>query len=257
MRRIVTAIVLIPFVSYVVLWGPQWLCLLVIAVVGLLCYHEYTGIIANYGIRPLDPVGYGAGLVVLLVQQQEMLTVTLLAVLALALAARAYDLAKGLLSAAALLLGVLYIFGAWRAGFALFAAGREWLFFVLVLNWIGDTLAFVVGKAAGRHKLATRISPAKSWEGAITSLVSSIVFGMFYLGWFVPSITLGPRIVLSAAANIAGQIGDLAESAMKRGAGVKDSGTLLPGHGGWLDRLDSALFAMPVVYLFLMFPWWN
>ena len=122
------------------------------------------------------------------------------------------------------------------------------LLFALVLNWIGDVAALYVGKAFGRHKLAPRISPAKTWEGSVASFAASLLFGFFYLTRLVPSVTPLQSIALAAVGNVAGQIGDLAESAMKRGAGVKDSGTMLPGHGGWLDRVDSSMFALPVVY---------
>jgi phosphatidate cytidylyltransferase len=95
--------------------------------------------------------------------------------------------------------------------------------------------------------MAPSVSPGKSWEGAAGSLAAAILFGIVYLGWALPELSLAARIGLAIAANAAGQLGDLAESAIKRGAGVKDSGTMLPGHGGWLDRLDSTLFSMPVV----------
>jgi phosphatidate cytidylyltransferase len=255
MKRIITALVLIPLVSYVALWGPQWLCLAVVAAVALLCYHEYAGIVAAHGIERPGPIGYAAGLLVLLVEQQQMLLVTLLALLALAFAVHGKDLAKALPRAAALVLGVLYIFGAWRCAIALRIVSPYWLFFVLAVNWVGDSVAYYVGGAIGRHKLAPKLSPAKSWEGTIASVLTSVVFGVFYLGWLLPSVSLVERIVFSAAGNVAGQFGDLSESALKRGAGVKDSGTLLPGHGGWLDRVDSTLFALPVVYLLLSFPW--
>ena len=96
--------------------------------------------------------------------------------------------------------------------------------------------------------MAPRISPAKSWEGAAASLIASSVFAALYLPRLIPAVTLVPAVALGIAGNVAGQIGDLAESALKRGAGVKDSGNMLPGHGGWLDRVDSVLFAMPVIY---------
>ena len=129
------------------------------------------------------------------------------------------------------------------------------MLFALAINWLGDTFAFYAGSAFGKHKMAPRVSPAKSWEGAAASLVSGIVFGSAFIQYKFPAVGLGRAIVLCAAANIAGQMGDLAESAFKRGAGVKDSGNLLPGHGGWLDRVDSSLFAVPVVYWLLSQQW--
>jgi phosphatidate cytidylyltransferase len=105
-----------------------------------------------------------------------------------------------------------------------------------------------VGRAIGKHKLAPSVSPGKSWEGAVASVFGSILFGVLYVGHFVPQIPIWQVALIAGVANVAGQFGDLAESALKRGAGLKDSGTLLPGHGGFLDRLDSSLFALPVVY---------
>jgi len=97
--------------------------------------------------------------------------------------------------------------------------------------------------------MAPRVSPGKSWEGAAASLIAAAGFGVWLLRWSIPEVSLGMAAFLAVAGNAAGQMGDLAESALKRGAGVKDSGTLLPGHGGWLDRLDSSLFSMPAVHI--------
>ncbi len=120
-----------------------------------------------------------------------------------------------------------------------------------MLNWVGDIGAYYVGRPFGKHKLAPRVSPKKSWEGSTASVVTSVLVGTLYLQRFIPGVPLWHAIALTIAANIAGQFGDLAESAMKRGAGVKDSGAILPGHGGFLDRVDSTLFALPVVYAYL------
>lgn len=248
MKRIFTALVLIPLVSYVALWGPLWLCVAVIALVALLCYHEYAAIVAAHGISRPGYVGYVAGLLVLLVERQEVLALTLLALLALSLALRAGDLARALPGAAALFFGVVYIFGAWRCAIGLRIASPFWLFFALVLSWAGDSAAYYVGRSFGRHKLSPRLSPAKSWEGSAASLLASLVVGVLYLGWLLPAVSVGGRVAVSALGNLAGQLGDLSESAIKRGADLKDSGNLLPGHGGWLDRVDSTLFAMPVIY---------
>jgi phosphatidate cytidylyltransferase len=252
MKRALTAVVLAPFFVYVVLWAPLLVFLAVLTAVALLCFHEYSGIVSRYGIDRPGPVGYAAGLVLLLdtwlVPQDASLALALITLAALALGLARNDLAKGLPRAAALLLGVLYTFGLWRWAIPLRALNPHWLLFALALNWIGDVAALYAGKAFGRHKLAPRISPGKTWEGAIASFAASLVFGFFYLTRLIPSVSPIQSIALAAAGNLAGQIGDLAESAMKRGAGVKDSGAMLPGHGGWLDRVDSSLFALPVIY---------
>ena len=252
MKRIATAAALIPLVSYVTLWGPQWLFLVVPAAVALLCFREYSGIVAAHKIERPGPVGYAAGLLVLLLPRHEPLLVILLTLVALALMVGSADLARGLPGAAALMLGVLYVFGCWRAGVELRAINPYWLFFALSLNWVGDTAAYFAGRAIGRHKLAPRLSPAKSWEGSIASVAASLAFGYFYLDWLIPGVPPIERLAISLAGNIAGQLGDLVESLMKRGAGIKDSGNLLPGHGGWLDRVDSTLFSMPVIYALLL-----
>ncbi len=124
-----------------------------------------------------------------------------------------------------------------------------------MLNWIGDIGAYYVGRSIGRHKLARIVSPGKSWEGAAASLLASMIFGLTFLHWAIPAVPIAEALALTAVANVAGQFGDLCESALKRGAGVKDSGTLLPGHGGWLDRVDSTLFTLPVVYLYVAARW--
>ena len=248
MKRIATAAVLIPAVAYVALWGPQWLFLLVVSVAALLSFREYCSIVAAHKIDAPGPAAYAAGLLVLLLPKGEILLVTLIALLALGLMLRSAEMARGLPGAAAFLLGIVYIFGAWRCAVPLRAVSPYWLFFALALSWVGDTAAFVAGRALGKHKLAPRLSPAKSWEGSTASLAASLVFAFFYLGWLIPEVTPVARLWIAAAGNVAGQVGDLAESLMKRGAGLKDSGNLLPGHGGWLDRVDSTLFALPVIY---------
>jgi phosphatidate cytidylyltransferase len=253
MKRLLTAAVLIPSVLYVVYLGPVWLLLGVTALVALICYSEYSGIAAGYGVAKPGPVGYAAGLLVLAMKPQDgYLILTLVAVAALSLVLRLEDLRQALPQAAFLLFGILYIFGTWKFAILLRAASAHWLAFALILNWVGDGFAYYVGKSMGRHPLATRISPNKTWEGSIASLVGSVLFGVLYLN---RTLAVAPleAVLLSAVANIAGQAGDLAESALKRGAGVKDSSTLLPGHGGLLDRVDSTLFALPVVYLKLYF----
>jgi phosphatidate cytidylyltransferase len=256
MKRVLTALVLFPLVTYVVLWSPPWALLAVTAVVALLCFYEYSGIAAAYQPGRPTPLGYLAGLLILVLPgdgyiQGALLTVIALALIALSLALRADDLRAGIARAAFLLLGVVYVFGSWRYAPLLAARNRYWLLYALVVNWIGDIGAYYVGRAAGRHKLAPIVSPGKSWEGAAASLTASLIFGVFFLHWAIPAVPPAMALALTTVANVAGQFGDLCESALKRGAGVKDSGTLLPGHGGWLDRVDSTLFTLPVVYLYV------
>ena len=251
MKRILTALVLLPLVLYVVLWGPLWSFFAVLTAVALICYHEYAGIAADYGFGSLGPVGYAAGLWVLLTGQESLLILTLLALSVLSLSLRLDDLTKSLPRTALMLLGVVYIFGCWRYAVLLREDSPYWLMFALALSWVGDIAAYYVGRSLGRHPLAPRISPKKSWEGSAASIAASMLFGWLFLRGTLPQVPAWHAIPLAAVANAAGQLGDLVESAIKRGAGVKDSGTILPGHGGFLDRVDSTLFALPVVYLYL------
>lgn len=255
MKRILTAAVLIPIVVYVVLWANFWVFLGVLVAAAFLCYREYNDIAAAYGFGAPGPVGYGAGLLLLVWWNETRLETWLLmvgmAVVFLAMAMRADDLAKVLPRAALLVAGIVYIFGCWKCATPLRILNPHWLMYALLVNWVGDTGAYFVGRLFGRHKMAPRVSPKKSWEGAAASVVTSVLIAGWYLLRFVPGVTMVQVIALTAAANAAGQLGDLAESAMKRGAAIKDSGAILPGHGGFLDRVDSTLFALPVIYGYL------
>jgi len=248
MKRVVTALVLIPTFVYIILWAPYWAFLAAVVGVSTLCFREFADLAALHGLAKPRIFGYIAGILILLLPWKDVAVVLLLAMIAMSLALRLPDLTKALPSAAALLLGILYTFGSLRCAIDLRSIDPYWLFFALSLNWVGDIAALYVGKLIGRHKLAPEVSPAKTWEGSAGSVAASMIYAALYFPRLLPRVPLAEALALTAVANIAGQLGDLVESAMKRGAGVKDSGTLLPGHGGWLDRVDSGLFALPVVY---------
>jgi phosphatidate cytidylyltransferase len=129
--------------------------------------------------------------------------------------------------------------------------GPRLLLFALVIIWVGDTAAYFLGRAIGKHQLAPHISPKKTWEGAIGSMLGSLLVAYVFRFW-IP-IRLPHLFAMAAAGNLAGQLGDLLESACKRSAGVKDSGGLLPGHGGVLDRIDALILCIPVIWYYLVF----
>ena len=251
MTRIITALVLLPLVVWIVLAGPQWSLLALMAAVGLIAFHEFDTIAAAQGVSRSGLAGLAAGLVLLLAPEPVWVAIVVLALALMTLEFRQTDLAKSMTSAATALLGVVYIFGAWRCAIALRAVNPHWLMIALLVSWAGDTAALYVGRAFGRHKLAPRVSPSKTWEGSIGSVVGGVLAAGVYAHFLIPSAALWVVLAVAGAGNIAGQVGDLCESAFKRGAGVKDSGTTLPGHGGWLDRIDSSLFSIPVVYALL------
>jgi len=131
--------------------------------------------------------------------------------------------------------------------------GMIWIFLLLAIIFAGDICAFYVGSYLGRHKLSPAISPGKTIEGAVGGLAANLLAGAIGKYFFFPDLAWVPALLFFAVAGIAGQAGDLFESEMKRSSQIKDSGGLLPGHGGFLDRIDALLFAAPVAYLFIMF----
>lgn len=146
-------------------------------------------------------------------------------------------------------LGVLYVSFLFSYLLRLEAlpAGRNYTLLAFVLTWVSDSLAFLVGSRWGRRKLAPRLSPRKTWEGAAAGVAGSTLVLLAVHTWF--GLSAGMAIALGIVAGVAAEAGDLAESALKRFAQVKDSGTILPGHGGILDRFDALLLVAPVVYV--------
>ena len=153
------------------------------------------------------------------------------------------------------LLGVLYVallgghLIAVRTGFPMPISAKLLSLFLLVLMG-SDIATYYTGRSIGRHKLAPSISPGKTWEGAIGGIIASLGAAVLAHYWFFPELRLTAALPLAAVMNVLGLLGDLTESALKRGAGAKDAAKILPGHGGLLDRLDSLLFNAPVIYYF-------
>jgi phosphatidate cytidylyltransferase len=155
--------------------------------------------------------------------------------------------------AANTLLAVMYV--GWLLGFGILLhhtspLGDELVLFVVGVTWVGETAAYLVGSTLGRHKLAPIVSPRKTVEGALAQVVASMLTGAALAGWLLPACGPGVGVGAGALLGVVGQFGDLAESAVKRSAGTKDTGGLIPGHGGVLDRIDSLLFNFPAFYYF-------
>jgi phosphatidate cytidylyltransferase len=129
--------------------------------------------------------------------------------------------------------------------------GREWLLFLMITVWAGDIIALFTGTLFGRHKLYPKISPNKTYEGFLGAIVGSVIIGFLYASFFLPYFNKGACILVAVGIGTLGQLGDFTESMLKRSAQVKDSGSLFPGHGGVLDRIDSFLFAAPFLYYLL------
>lgn len=279
-RRLWVAAVGLPVVI-VCLWFGGWALGVLVTVGGVLGMHEFCAISSCRGARPFSVVASVAvaALILATTARPQIDTLVfggfwLLLGLALILSGAAVWLRPhttaehGAVSST--LFGVMYVglplalipvLHALPAQLGVVSADTplELASFVvlpLAVMWVGDSTAYFVGSAIGKTRLAPAVSPKKSVEGAVAGLVGSIAAAavVAYLGpahWPTSSISIGTSLWMGALIGAAGQVGDLVESALKREAGVKDSGTLLPGHGGVLDRLDALLFAMPATWLAL------
>jgi phosphatidate cytidylyltransferase len=273
MKRILTAAVLIPLVLLLIFEAKPWLLILVVALVAELALWEYLTLADATGAKtPRVAVMIAVGLLFACIFQRPDYLGTLVSALVLGLfvlcALRA-PVQRVLPDAAYSVFGMLYV-GMPLTTLPLLSEqenGPSLLLFLFLVVWAGDTAALYVGRAFGRRKLAPAISPGKTWEGSIASVAGSVVIGWLLVllagslsrGNFgkLSSLLSFPGatvrwLVLAVVLNVAAQVGDLVESAIKRGAGVKDSGTLLPGHGGMLDRIDALLLAAPALWYALL-----
>jgi phosphatidate cytidylyltransferase len=292
MKRVLTALVLIPLVLLAVFRAPDWLFTLLVGVVAVLATIEYLQIAAKYGYKLYRVVTVGAVAVlfaamayveVFFTYQHSHLwfanaffAVGFLGIIVLFgtslflfLGMRNEDL-KSVLPGAALSLFAIPYIGASMLCVAVIRdlmAGWFFLLFTFFAVWVGDTAAYYVGRSFGKTKFAPRVSPKKTWEGAVASVVGAILVALLFtkfarsMGLAVwtnqPNANFYPPplwvpAVMALVINVAAQLGDLFESLIKRGADVKDSGTMLPGHGGILDRIDALLFAAPVALVMIL-----
>ena len=290
LKRIATAVVLIPIVLALILRAPVPVLAVVAGAVALLTIHEFLKLTEFYGVQPMVWPTHvfaclffvllaisGGGDTPLLSTGKFLVvlgfTAAIVPFVFLTRAMRNEDLRSGYPAAAASVFAFTYI--ALPMGMLVqlrqMWAGAFYVLYLLLVVWAGDIFAYFVGKAIGRHLMSPRISPKKTWEGAVASVVASVAVGwlLFYYAMPISSALLragliqrrdglfgleqpamGPIILLTIILNLAAQLGDLVESLIKRGAGVKDSGAILPGHGGMLDRIDALLFAAPVLWYY-------
>jgi phosphatidate cytidylyltransferase len=266
MKRVLTALVLIPLVLVIVFLGPNWLILLVTAVVAALAAWEFLTMAEHGGPRP-PRIAVVAAIVLLFAGNFNYpdLTADIFVLLCLAMliyCAFASAIESVMADAALSIFALVY------TGLTLLTVpalreqpnGASLVTFLLCIVWAGDIVALYVGRTLGRRKLAPRLSPNKTWEGAAGSVAGSLLAagGLLGLAHLLATHSSVARLsfpdetwyylLLAVVVNAAAQVGDLAESALKRSVGVKDSGTLLPGHGGILDRIDALLLAAPVLW---------
>lgn len=273
MKRILTAIVLILAVFALIFFGQLWMMTLFAAIVAELAAYEYLKLAAvgaeSHGVSlriPLWWMALGTALAFVVTLPNFPVDAQLPVLSALTLALFAWngfrapliqvlpDTAQGLFGLIWIAYPLTLIPLLWKQ-----EDGPALVVFLMVCVWAGDIAALYIGRAFGRHKLAPRLSPGKTWEGSVASILGSMAAaGLVILigdrltsrGNLLLHITepVWQTLLLAAILNIAAQLGDLLESAVKRGAGVKDSGTMLPGHGGILDRIDALLLAAPILW---------
>ncbi len=274
-QRVITALLLIPLPVAAIWFGEPWFTILV-AIFGVLAAFEFYRLGSNTSFSPATYLGLIFTLFFIISRNPDLLSrletsldpalislLILVAALVLIIIWIMLRRQKGGVTAswAWSIGGILYV--GWLLGHVVslrgLADGRSWVFFILLATVASDTAAFFIGRAIGRHRLAPEISPNKTWEGATAGVIGAVIFSLLFPPAELFSATnplhihgfsYGEAILLGALVSIFGQLGDLAESLLKRKTGVKDSGNLLPGHGGVLDRLDSILFAGAVVYYF-------
>jgi phosphatidate cytidylyltransferase len=250
MKRVLTALIGIPLVIAVTLHSPHWLFALIVALAAGLCFSELMTFGASrMGSRPGAWTAVAAAAVTASFVGDAVWVMTILSasfVFCIAVMMFEGSLDSMLPNASLVAIGMVYC--CVLPGFIIWLP-RHTVLVLMGVIWAGDAAAYYAGRALGRHKLAPTISPNKTIEGSIAGLAGSILTGIVLGSWLLQR-QIAFLAFASLAAAIAGQLGDLAESTLKRSSGVKDSSSLLPGHGGMLDRLDSLIFAAPVFYWF-------
>jgi phosphatidate cytidylyltransferase len=256
MKRVLTALILIPAIVYVVQFAPVAVCIAVIFVAMLLASQEYFSLVEiPVSFRIVSSlIAAIAALVHIWPQFYVLLMIGAMLVLTLALFS-GLELGAALYAAVSGFFGAAYVGG--LMGFVIavriWDGGEDFLMMLLIIIWAGDSFAYFAGKSFGRNKLFPAVSPNKTWEGAVAGFVFGIVAAVVCKFTFIREIQLVHAVGLGAVVGIFGQIGDLCESIVKRAAKVKDSGGIIPGHGGMLDRVDSLLFGAPAMYYYLSF----
>ena len=282
LKRTLTSLLLIPPVIYLIGWSPEWLFVLAVAAAVVLALREYFALCRAMGFKVFSVIGYAGAVALCLAQSLPtsarsffflLLVVVLLLLISTLALQPSMELKDYLVATSVTIFGTLYVGLTLSCliliRFPMFFVGRFWvhgkmpssglgagpysLFLLFLVIWAGDICAYLVGRSIGRTPFFARISPRKTWEGALAGFAGSLIAAWAFAHWFWKTADVKTVILLAACIALAGQTGDLVESAIKRGANQKDSGTLLPGHGGFLDRIDSLLFAAPTLWLAISF----
>ena len=258
--REITALVVAPIAVWIIGWSHPYVFDAAIALIAVLALHEFLalGLRKGYDIPVVLCVLVMLFIIAAFIHEQvsvEMGMFVTLLVIPASYVFRKGSIEQALPSSAVAVLATMYV--GMLAGSMIRLRtdfgpliGPKLLFFLLLVVWLGDAGAYYTGKQLGKHKLSPRISPKKTVEGLIGGVITSVITAIVIHFTFFPQIPLVHAIVVGVVLSISGVIGDLAESMWKRSADVKDSGTLIPGHGGFLDRFDSILFTAPILYVY-------
>ena len=274
LKRIGSAIVLIPVFVWITTGAPAWVFQLLVIAASVVACLELARMFERTG-RPISTwltVGVGTALTASFATSlygisslggqrvQWMPTPELALVVGVVVICSAPLWASGrpqVESTANTLFGAVYV--GWLLGYAIWLQGRaggpQLVLFLVGVTWAGESAAYLVGSSVGRHRLARILSPRKTVEGAIAQIIVSIAAALALGAWLLPACGLVGAAGAGAILGVIGQVGDLAESAIKRSIGTKDTGDLIPGHGGMLDRIDSLLFNAPALYLYSLYAW--
>ncbi len=269
-KRAITALWGIPLLIAIVWFGEPWFTILV-AIWGILAVFEFYRLVTTSKVSPLTYFGLIWTLLFILSRNSDLLSIlkpnfdlnlltplllTSAVVLSLIWLLLRPQKEGAFIDWVWTIAGILYV--GWLLSYLVALRGqpdgRNWVFLALFATFASDTAAFFVGRALGKHRLAPNISPGKTWEGAIAGVFGAIIVSLLFILPTPLSLHLhyGQAILLGLMVSVFGQLGDLVESLFKRNMGVKESGKLIPGHGGFLDRIDSVVFAGIVVYYYVI-----
>jgi phosphatidate cytidylyltransferase len=255
LKRVVSAFVILPPLLLFLYFAPQELFLLFVILLVVLSLREYVQMLTLFHVPICPSVSYVIALLFVLVAyfggERALpcaLTLGLLALAVVVLCSPQYGAQRfpALLHS---LFGVLFI--GWTLSHLVLLRGlpegKWYIFFLCIVVWVGDSVAMYVGKGLGRFKLAPAISPGKTWEGAVGGVLGGMLMAALAAHFLIPYAAFWQRLLLGLTISLVAQVSDLSESLIKRYVGVKDSGELIPGHGGMLDRIDSLLFTAPLL----------
>jgi phosphatidate cytidylyltransferase len=260
-RKVWMALIMVPPVILLIILFPPLMLYLMVLLATFFGLREYTHLVLPNSKWVERAMGIGLGLILSVIvsfgelKQIPPFLVLVLLILSVLFMGTSRDLSSTISKMGMLLFGILFI------GFLLayvslvrnMTNGRLWVIFLIATVWAGDISASVSGASFGRHKLYPKISPKKTFEGLGGAILGSIIVALAFVLLFIPHMKKGTCILLAAGIGFFGQLGDFTESMLKRSAQVKDSGNLIPGHGGMLDRLDSFLFSAPFLYYCLLY----